>query len=63
MCADCLASSNQSDEQEFRAWLVEERRLNPENLSKDKQRKEFLTFVEDYNTATLAHEKVCPQQL
>lgn len=44
--------------QEFRAWLVEERHINPETLAKDKQRKEFATFVEDYNTATLPHEKV-----
>ncbi|KZV69407.1 hypothetical protein PENSPDRAFT_652376 [Peniophora sp. CONT] len=42
---------------EFRAWLVEERMLNPETLPKDKTRKEFLRFVEDFNTATLPHEK------
>ncbi|KIK16329.1 hypothetical protein PISMIDRAFT_30907 [Pisolithus microcarpus 441] len=43
--------------QEFRTWLLEERKLNPEALSKDQERKEFQVFVEDYNTATLPHEK------
>jgi hypothetical protein len=42
---------------EFRAWLVEERMLNPETLPKDQTRKEFARFVEDYNTATLPHPK------
>lgn len=44
-------------EQEFRAWLVEERKINPETTNKDQTRKEFARFVEDYNTATLPHEK------
>jgi len=44
-------------EQEFRAWLVEERLLNPEAMPKDQTKKEFAKFVEDYNTATLPHEK------
>ncbi|KAI9573216.1 hypothetical protein HD554DRAFT_2276987 [Boletus coccyginus] len=43
--------------QEFRTWLLEERKCNPEALSKDQERKEFAVFVEDYNTATLPHEK------
>ncbi|KAK4687700.1 hypothetical protein P7C73_g2414, partial [Tremellales sp. Uapishka_1] len=42
---------------EFRTWLVEERTINPETISKDRSRKEFAVFVEDYNTATLPHEK------
>nr|XP_019051188.1 hypothetical protein I302_01637 [Kwoniella bestiolae CBS 10118]OCF30118.1 hypothetical protein I302_01637 [Kwoniella bestiolae CBS 10118] len=42
---------------EFRAWLVEERTINPETISKDRTKKEFAIFVEDYNTATLPHEK------
>jgi hypothetical protein len=37
-------------EQEFRAWLVEERKMNPERMSKDQNKKEFARFVEDYNT-------------
>ena len=37
-------------EQEFRAWLVEERKINPETISKDQTKKEFARFVEDYNT-------------
>lgn len=43
--------------QEFRAWLVEERKINPETQSKESTRKEFAQFMEDYNTATLPHEK------
>ncbi|PPR00463.1 hypothetical protein CVT24_004524 [Panaeolus cyanescens] len=43
--------------QEFHTWLVEERKVNPETISKDQQKKEFSRFVEDYNTATLPHEK------
>ncbi|KAG5731965.1 hypothetical protein E4T56_gene7768 [Termitomyces sp. T112] len=42
---------------EFHAWLVEERKINPETISKDQNKKEFLHFVEDFNTATLPHEK------
>jgi len=37
-------------EQEFRAWLVEERKMNPERMSKDQNKKEFARFIEDYNT-------------
>ncbi|PCH36635.1 hypothetical protein WOLCODRAFT_140538 [Wolfiporia cocos MD-104 SS10] len=52
---------NESDlftkEQEFRAWLVEERKINPETISKEQTKREFARFVEDYNTATLPHEK------
>ncbi|KAI0076385.1 hypothetical protein K474DRAFT_1598105, partial [Panus rudis PR-1116 ss-1] len=44
-------------EQEFRTWLVEERKINPETITKDQTKKEFAKFVEDYNTATLPHEK------
>ncbi|KIL60118.1 hypothetical protein M378DRAFT_14388 [Amanita muscaria Koide BX008] len=43
--------------QEFHTWLVEERKINPETISKEQNRKEFAQFVEDYNTATLPHEK------
>ncbi|KAH6912891.1 hypothetical protein BKA70DRAFT_1422441 [Coprinopsis sp. MPI-PUGE-AT-0042] len=42
---------------EFHAWLVEERKVNPETVTKDQERKEFARFIEDYNTATLPHEK------
>ncbi|PPQ99193.1 hypothetical protein CVT26_014116 [Gymnopilus dilepis] len=42
---------------EFHTWLVEERKINPETISKDQEKKEFSRFVEDYNTATLPHEK------
>ncbi|KAF9076249.1 hypothetical protein BDP27DRAFT_1256229 [Rhodocollybia butyracea] len=42
---------------EFQTWLVEERKINPETISKDQNKKEFSRFIEDYNTATLPHEK------
>ena len=35
---------------EFRAWLVDERKINPETISKDRTKKEFAVYVEDYNT-------------
>lgn len=44
-------------DEEFRAWLLEERKLNPETLSKENTRKEFGRFMEDYNTGTLPHQK------
>ncbi|KAK7033822.1 hypothetical protein R3P38DRAFT_735121 [Favolaschia claudopus] len=43
--------------QEFHTWLVEERKINPETISKDQNKKEFAKFMEDYNTATLPDEK------
>ncbi|PFH52213.1 hypothetical protein AMATHDRAFT_57581 [Amanita thiersii Skay4041] len=43
--------------QEFHTWLMEERKINPETITKDQNKKEFAQFVEDYNTATLPHEK------
>ncbi|KAG8905003.1 hypothetical protein FRB99_000876 [Tulasnella sp. 403] len=44
-------------EQEFHTWLIEERQQNPETLAKPALKKLFLTYMEDYNTATLPHEK------
>jgi len=38
--------------QEFKAWLVEERKINPETQSKDNTKKEFARFMEDYNTGS-----------
>lgn len=35
---------------EFYTWLVEERKINPETITKDQQKKEFSRFVEDFNT-------------
>lgn len=35
---------------EFHTWLVEERKINPETVSKDQNKKEFSRFVEDFNT-------------
>jgi len=45
-----LSCSIFNKEQEFRTWLVEERKMNPERMSKDQNKKEFARFVEDYNT-------------
>lgn len=33
--------------------MVEERKINPETVKKDKEKKEWTVFVEDYNTGTL----------
>ena len=48
-----LSHSIYNKDAEFRSWLVEERMLNPETLPKDKTRKEFMRFVEDFNTGLL----------
>ncbi|KDN38383.1 hypothetical protein K437DRAFT_228602, partial [Tilletiaria anomala UBC 951] len=42
---------------EFRTWLVEERHINPETISKSEEKKQISTFVEDYNTATFPQDK------
>jgi hypothetical protein len=49
-CALILLTSFYNKTQEFRTWLLEERKINPEAISKDQERKEFAVFVEDYNT-------------
>lgn len=43
-------SSIFSKTSEFQTWLVEERKINPETISKDQSKKEFARFIEDYNT-------------
>jgi hypothetical protein len=54
ICFDVNATSNLvsifTKGQEFHAWLVEERKINPETISKDQNKKEFARFMEDYNT-------------
>ena len=42
---------------EFRQWLVEERHINPETVSRAVEKKEMASFIEDYNTATMASDK------
>ena len=37
-------------DQEFRAWLIEERMINPETIAKAKLKEEFKTFMEEFNT-------------
>lgn len=41
---------------EFHTWLVEERKINPETVSKDQNKKEFSRFVEDFNTGKFPPE-------
>jgi hypothetical protein len=41
---------------EFSAWLVEERKINPETISKEQNKKEFAKYVEDYNTGESLYE-------
>lgn len=43
---------------EFHTWLVEERKINPETISKDQNKKEFAKFVEDFNTGTFSSSLV-----
>jgi hypothetical protein len=42
--------SRQDKENEFRSWMVEERKINPETVKKDKEKKEWSVYVEDFNT-------------
>jgi hypothetical protein len=44
-------------EAEFRTWLVEERMINPETITKDQNKKEFAKFVEDFNTGMYSHSR------
>jgi hypothetical protein len=39
---------------EFSTWLVEERKINPETISKEQNKKEFAKYVEDYNTGVFS---------
>ena len=45
-----LSCSRQDKENEFRSWMVEERKINPETVKKDKEKKEWSVYVEDFNT-------------
>ncbi|CEP10111.1 hypothetical protein [Parasitella parasitica] len=44
-------------EAEFQAWLIEVKRANVETLNNNKRKEMFVDFMEDYNTATMPHEK------
>lgn len=44
---------------EFHTWLVEERKINPETVSKDQSKKEFARFIEDYNTGICSSSMLC----
>jgi hypothetical protein len=47
---DAVPHSIFSKSQEFHTWLVEERKINPETISKDQSKRAFAKFVEDFNT-------------
>lgn len=42
---------------EFRQYLVEERHINPETISRSAEKKEMMRFIEDFNTATMPSDK------
>ncbi|GJN92103.1 hypothetical protein Rhopal_005132-T1 [Rhodotorula paludigena] len=42
---------------EFSAWLIGEKHINPGVISKQKEKEIFREFMEDYNTGTLPNEK------
>lgn len=44
-------------EAEFQAWLIEVKHANVETLNNVKRKEMFVDFMEDYNTATMPHEK------
>ncbi|CAO3597168.1 unnamed protein product [Absidia cylindrospora] len=44
-------------EAEFQAWLIDIKKANVETLSNVKRKQLFIDFMEDYNTATMPHEK------
>ncbi|KAI8647748.1 hypothetical protein BD408DRAFT_357128, partial [Parasitella parasitica] len=44
-------------EAEFQAWLIEVKHANVETLNNNKRKEMFIDFMEDYNTATMPHEK------
>ncbi|KAI9441734.1 hypothetical protein H4582DRAFT_2208165 [Lactarius indigo] len=47
-----------SKEAEFRAWLVEERKMNPERMSKDQNKKEFASFCRGLQYCHVSQRKV-----
>ncbi|KAI9596545.1 hypothetical protein BDF19DRAFT_495221 [Syncephalis fuscata] len=44
-------------EQEFHAWLIEVKHLSPEVLNQQQMKQHFKLYMEDYNTASMPHEK------
>ncbi|KAI9495638.1 hypothetical protein BDB00DRAFT_759719, partial [Zychaea mexicana] len=42
---------------EFQAWLLEVKKANIETLPQSDRKKLFIDFMDDYNTATMPHEK------
>jgi hypothetical protein len=52
-----LLDSIFTKEAEFQAWLIEVKGENIEILNNNKRKEMFIDFMEDYNTATMPHEK------
>ncbi|KAL0076865.1 hypothetical protein J3Q64DRAFT_1769533 [Phycomyces blakesleeanus] len=44
-------------EAEFQAWLIEVKHVDVESVNNIKRKELFIDFMEDYNTATMTHEK------
>ncbi|KAI8595403.1 hypothetical protein EDD21DRAFT_42979 [Dissophora ornata] len=44
-------------ENEFQAWIMEVKHLNPETIPQNKMKEHFVGFMEDFNTVTMPHEK------
>ncbi|KAI7864399.1 hypothetical protein BDF14DRAFT_1180873 [Spinellus fusiger] len=44
-------------ESEFQAWLIEVKHVDVESVNNIKRKELFIDFMEDYNTATMSHEK------
>ncbi|KAF9404595.1 hypothetical protein BGZ94_004061 [Podila epigama] len=44
-------------ENEFQAWLMEVKKLDPEKIPQNQMKQHFIGFMEDYNTVTMPHEK------
>ncbi|KAL0093271.1 hypothetical protein F4703DRAFT_1923826 [Phycomyces blakesleeanus] len=42
---------------EFQAWLIEVKHVDVESVNNIKRKELFIDFMEDYNTATMTHEK------
>lgn len=42
---------------EFTLWAIEERRVDVEGMSRNREKDLFREFIEEYNTATLPHRK------
>ncbi|KAI8141874.1 hypothetical protein BJV82DRAFT_670383 [Fennellomyces sp. T-0311] len=44
-------------ESEFQSWLLEIKKVNIETIPQSRRKELFIDFMDDYNTATMPHEK------